>query len=96
MNLPFVIDYNLDNISLRQQQYIIDGWNKINYSHDAEKIIKSRFRGNTSHIPGLSEIFELMIIDIVNKSPLDELKSRSNLNNGIGEYTNIPELEESK
>ena len=90
-----MINYDMNVMSAQQQQQIINEWNNINYVHDSEYIIRSRFKGETSHIPGLDEIFNLMIIDLAKKSPLEELKSRADIN-GNGKYTNISQLKESE
>lgn len=85
-DIPFEINYDITTTPPEMLYNIIDSWDKITYtehfSENANVIIKSRFPGsnNCDHIPGMNEMFEQMALSM-NKTPLDEWKSRGFINN---------------
>jgi hypothetical protein len=79
MEIPFEISYDITIMSASVQQATSDGWDKINYKPNTHDIIRSRFSGETSHIPGLDEVFEKMAISMDNKTSL-EFISKSIIN----------------
>ena len=104
-NLPYEISYDITIMPPHMEQEIIEGWNKIDYKLNARDIIKSRFKNDSSHIPGLDEVFEQMAIAMENKTPLQEYAERLSMNqsyelnshiNVNGKHTNISQLKESK
>lgn len=98
--LPYEISYDITIMPLHMEQEIIEGWEKIDYKLNARDIIKSRFRGDGSHIPGLNEVFEQMAISMQSKTPLGEYEKRcQKLNSPVivnGKHSNLPQLKESK
>lgn len=94
LELPYEISYDITIMPPHVESEIIEGWNKIDYKPNAHDIIRSRFPGDTSSIPGLDKVFEMMAIDMESKTPLEELNSRANLNDG--EHTDLSQLKESK
>ena len=83
--LPFEILYNIQIISPDLQNEIIDGWDRITYTEhyieNSQEIILSRFANCTyDHIPGLSDVFEQMALNL-EITPLSEWEKRGFINN---------------
>jgi hypothetical protein len=77
MEIPFEISYDITIMSAKVEQAIIDGWDKINYKPNTHDIVRSRFSGETSHIPGLDEVFNMMALTMESKTPLEEYTKRN-------------------
>ena len=85
--LPFEILYDVEVMTPEQEYEIIDGWDRITYTEhyieNSQEIILSRFSNCTyDHIPGLSEVFEDMALDL-EITPLTEWENRGFENNNI-------------
>ena len=85
MNLPFEINYDITVPPPQVTNDIIEEWDKIEYNNhyaeNAEEIIKSRFPcGDLDHIPGMTEVFKTMAINL-KVTPLTEWKRRGFINN---------------
>jgi hypothetical protein len=93
-NLPYEISYDITIMPPHVESEIINGWDKIDYTTNTHNIIRSRFSGDTSSIPGLDKVFEMMAIEMDKKAPLDELNSRANINDR--EHTDLSQLKKSK
>jgi hypothetical protein len=94
MEILYEISYDITIMPPHLEQEIIDGWDKIDYKINAHNIIRSRFSGDTSSIPGLDKVFEMMAVEMESKTPLEEFLSRTNINDR--EHTNLSQLKESK
>jgi hypothetical protein len=94
MELPYEISYDITIMPPHVEQEIIEGWNKIDYTINGHNIIRSRLKGDTSSIPGLDKVFEMMAIEMESKTPLEEFISRTNLNDR--EHTDLSQLKKSK
>ena len=80
------------------EQKIIEGWDKIDYKPNTHDILRSRFKGDTSSIPGLDKVFKMMALEMESKTPLEEYASRliSKTNINDREHTDLSQLKESK
>jgi hypothetical protein len=84
-NLPFEIAYDITIQPPAKLEQMVDEWEKINYNEhfidNSEDIIKSRFPcGDYDHIPGLTEVFQTMALNL-KTTPLDEWTKNKLINN---------------
>lgn len=101
--LPYEVNYILDIQTTQEKDQIIQGWEAINYTIDAQNMINTRIKGDVSHMPGFEVVLQEMAININSKTPLQELQelnrtqeliSRCNIING--KHSDIPKFEKSE
>jgi len=85
MEIPYEINYDITVAPPQIINNIIDSWTKIeyteHYAENAEDIIKSRFPGgNYDHIPGMSEVFKTMALNL-KVTPLYDWERQGFINN---------------
>lgn len=93
LEIPFEINYKIDVMSEEKEQFLLEEWDKINYTNHfkthAEEIIKSRLpNGDFDHIPGFNDIIADMTKNLYIKTPLEEWIETKFSNNNIYNESN--------
>ena len=81
-NLPYEMNYNIEIICPALEQKLLKEWQAITYNdhylYNADEIICKRIPFNYSHIPGFDIIVNKMVVNLQNKTPLEEYFKRRN------------------